>query len=158
MDSGCALRDIDELSHDAGGLAAGARAAQRGARVALMMPNLPQYMVAIAAVLRAGCVVVNVNPLYTPRELEHQLKDSGAEAIVVLENFAAHAGGGDRAHAGASTSCWPSMGDLLGFWKGQLVNFAVRHVRRWCRSSACRSTTGARVTRFNDGAAPRARA
>ena len=61
---------------------------QRGARVAIMMPNVLQYPVAIAAILRAGLTVVNVNPLYTPRELEFQLKDSGAEAIIVLENFA----------------------------------------------------------------------
>ena len=60
----------------------------RGARIAIMMPNVLQYPVAIAAILRAGYVVVNVNPLYTPRELEHQLKDSGAEAIIMLENFA----------------------------------------------------------------------
>ena len=64
------------------------RGLKPGARIALMMPNILQYPVAIAAVLRAGYVVVNVNPLYTPRELEHQLKDSGAEAIVILENFA----------------------------------------------------------------------
>ena len=62
---------------------------ERGDRVAIMLPNVPQYPVAVAAILRAGYVVVNVNPLYTPRELEHQLKDSGARAIVVLENFAA---------------------------------------------------------------------
>ena len=61
---------------------------EKGDRVALMMPNVMQYPVAVAAVLRAGYVVVNVNPLYTPRELEHQLKDSGAKAIVILENFA----------------------------------------------------------------------
>ena len=61
---------------------------QKGARVALMMPNVLQYPISTAAVLRAGYAVVNVNPLYTPRELEHQLKDSGAEAVIVLENFA----------------------------------------------------------------------
>src|SRR4051794_22014732 len=61
----------------------------KGDRVAIMMPNVPQYPVAVAAILRAGLVVVNVNPLYTPRELEHQLKDSGSKAIVILENFAA---------------------------------------------------------------------
>ncbi|MES2088676.1 MAG: AMP-binding protein, partial [Pseudomonadota bacterium] len=78
---------IDEMSR---ALAAWlqAQGLAKGARVALMMPNVPQYMVAIAAVLRAGYVVVNVNPLYTPRELEHQLKDSGSEAIIILENFA----------------------------------------------------------------------
>src|SRR3954469_13482488 len=60
----------------------------KGERVAIMMPNVPQYPVAVAAILRAGFVVVNVNPLYTPRELEHQLKDSGAQAIIIVENFA----------------------------------------------------------------------
>ena len=72
----------------------------KGDRVAIMMPNVPQYPVAVAAILRAGCVVVNVNPLYTPRELEHQLKDSGAKAIVIIENFAAHAAAVHRQHAG----------------------------------------------------------
>ena len=79
--------ELDELSRDLGAWLQGL-GLSRGARVALMMPNLPQYMVAIAAVLRAGLAVVNVNPLYTPRELEHQLRDSGAEAILILENFA----------------------------------------------------------------------
>src|SRR5215218_4075759 len=60
----------------------------KGDRIAIMMPNVPQYPVAVAAILRAGFVVVNVNPLYTPRELEHQLKDAGAKAIVIVENFA----------------------------------------------------------------------
>ncbi len=69
----------------------------KGDRVAIMMPNVLQYPVVMLGVLRAGYTVVNVNPLYTPRELEHQLKDSGAKAIVILENFAAHAAGGDRA-------------------------------------------------------------
>ena len=79
--------DIDRLSQDLGAWLQQRKLAP-GARVALMMPNVPQYSVAIAAVLRAGFAVVNVNPLYTPRELEHQLNDSGAEAIIVLENFA----------------------------------------------------------------------
>src|SRR3954465_4069628 len=87
MGKSISYRELDELST---ALAAylQSKGLAKGARVALMMPNVPQYVVAIAAVLRAGYVVVNVNPLYTPRELEHQLKDSGAEAIVVLENFA----------------------------------------------------------------------
>ena len=66
-----------------------AQGLEKGDRVAVMMPNVPQYPVAVAAILRAGYVVVNVNPLYTPRELEHQLKDSGSKAIVIVENFAA---------------------------------------------------------------------
>ncbi|PLZ01584.1 long-chain fatty acid--CoA ligase [Burkholderia sp. WAC0059] len=100
----------------------------RGARIAIMMPNVLQYPVALVAILRAGYVVVNVNPLYTPRELEHQLKDSGAEAIVILENFARTletviAGTGIRHVVVAA------MGDLLGA-KGALVNFVVRRVKK----------------------------
>jgi long-chain acyl-CoA synthetase len=100
----------------------------RGERVAVMMPNVPQYPIAIAAILRAGLVVVNVNPLYTPRELEHQLVDSGAKAIVILENFAATLqaviGRTDVQHAVVAT-----MGDLLGA-KGLIVNYVVRKVKK----------------------------
>ncbi len=87
MDKSISYRDLDEMSK---ALAAylQSRGLPKGARVALMMPNVLQYPVSTAAVLRAGYAVVNVNPLYTPRELEHQLRDSGAEAIIVLENFA----------------------------------------------------------------------
>src|SRR5476649_634364 len=105
------------------------RGLKTGARVAIMMPNVVQYPVAIAAILRAGYVVVNVNPLYTPRELEFQLKDSGAEAIVVLENFAHN-----LAQVIARTSVRhvvvASMGDLLGALKGTLVNLVVRRVKK----------------------------
>lgn len=101
---------------------------EKGARVALMMPNVLQYPVAIAAVLRAGYTVVNVNPLYTPRELEHQLNDSGAEAIVILENFAATLE--KVVHATRVRHVLVSaMGDLLGGVKGAAVNFVVRHVK-----------------------------
>lgn len=104
------------------------RGLARGARIALMMPNVLQYPVALAAVLRAGYVVVNVNPLYTPRELEHQLKDSGAEAIVILENFAATL---DAVIANTRVKhvLVASMGDLLGA-KGFIVNFVVRRVKK----------------------------
>jgi long-chain acyl-CoA synthetase len=99
-----------------------------GARVAVMMPNVLQNPVAIAAILRAGYTVVNVNPLYTPRELEHQLKDSGAEAIIILENFAA-----TLQKVIASTNVrhvvLASIGELLGF-KGTIVNFVVRRVKK----------------------------
>ena len=141
------FRDIDELSQSLGawfqtkGLA-------RGARIALMMPNLPQYMVAIAAVLRAGYVVVNVNPLYTARELEHQLKDSGAESIVVLENFAITLEEViDR--TAVKHVVLASMGDLLGFFKGQMVNFVVRHVRKMVPEYRLPLDGGRTVTRFN---------
>jgi len=101
---------------------------KRGDRVAAMMPNVPQYPVAIAAILRAGFVLVNVNPLYTPRELEHQLKDSGAKAIIILENFAATL---QQVIAKVPTKhvIVASMGDLLGL-KGLLVNAVVRHVKK----------------------------
>ncbi|MDR5814545.1 MULTISPECIES: long-chain fatty acid--CoA ligase [unclassified Caballeronia] len=100
----------------------------RGARVALMMPNVLQYPVAIAAVLRAGYIVVNVNPLYTPRELEHQLKDSGAEAIVILENFAGTLQAVVR-NTAIKHVIVAAMGDLMGV-KGLLVNFVVRRVKK----------------------------
>ena len=101
----------------------------KGERVAVMMPNVPQYPVAVAAILRAGLVVVNVNPLYTPRELEHQLKDSGAKAIVILENFASVL---QQVIAAVPTKkvVLASMGDLLGFPKSLIVNYVVRRVRK----------------------------
>mgnify|MGYP001131887365 CR=1 FL=1 len=100
----------------------------RGDRVALMMPNVPQYPVAVAAVLRAGFVVVNVNPLYTPRELEHQLKDSGAKAIVIIENFAATLQA-CIANTAVKHVVLCAMGDRLGL-KGLLVNYVVRSVKK----------------------------
>jgi long-chain acyl-CoA synthetase len=102
---------------------------KKGARVALMMPNVLQYPVALFAVLRAGYAVVNVNPLYTPRELEHQLNDSGAEAIIILENFATTLqqviGRTKVKHVVVA-----SMGEMLGGVKGMLVNFVVRNVKK----------------------------
>jgi long-chain acyl-CoA synthetase len=100
-----------------------------GARVALMMPNLLQYAVAIAGALRAGCAVVNVNPLYKPRELEFQLNDSGAEVIVVLENFAAVLQAA-LPHTNVKHVVIAAMGDMLGQIKGTVVNGVVRHVKR----------------------------
>jgi long-chain acyl-CoA synthetase len=100
----------------------------RGARIAIMMPNVLQYPVAIAAILRAGYVVVNVNPLYTPRELEHQLKDSGAEAIILLENFAVTLQAVLR-NTAVKHVVVAAMGDLMGA-KGLIVNFVVRHVKK----------------------------
>jgi len=101
---------------------------QKGARVALMMPNVLQYPVSTAAVLRAGYAVVNVNPLYTPRELEHQLKDSGAEAVIVLENFATTVQQ-VIAKTAVKHVIVGSMGDLLGL-KGVIVNLVVRRVKK----------------------------
>jgi long-chain acyl-CoA synthetase len=101
----------------------------KGDRVAVMMPNVPQYPVVVAAILRAGFVVVNVNPLYTERELEHQLKDSGSLAIVIIENFAATL---EKCIARTPVKhvLLAAMGDLLGFFKGALVNYVVRNVKK----------------------------
>lgn len=101
---------------------------EKGDRVAIMMPNILQMPVAMAAVLRAGYTVVNVNPLYTPRELEHQLKDSGAKAIIILENFALTLQQVIK-NTGVKHVCVASMGDLMGL-KGHLVNFVVRKVKK----------------------------
>jgi long-chain acyl-CoA synthetase len=127
MDHALTYAELDRLSAAFGAWLQGTGLV-RGARVAIMMPNVLQYPVALAGALRAGYVVVNVNPLYTPRELEHQLKDSGAEAIVILENFAA-----TLQQVLARTSIKlvivTAIGDLLGFPKGPVVNFAVRRIR-----------------------------
>ncbi len=105
------------------------RGLARGARVAIMMPNVVQYPIALAGVLRAGYVVVNVNPLYTPRELEHQLRDSGAEVIVILENFA-HTLQQVIARTEVKHVVVASLGEMLGFPKSAIVNFAVRRVKK----------------------------
>jgi long-chain acyl-CoA synthetase len=119
----------------------------KGDRVAIMMPNVPQYPVAVAGILRAGYVVVNVNPLYTPRELEHQLKDAGAKAIVIIENFATTL---EKCIATTPVKhvvlC--AMGDQLGLLKGALVNYVVRNVKKMVPAY---SLPGA--VRFNDAVA-----
>ncbi len=145
MDKSISYRDLDEMS-----LALGAylqsKGLQKGARVALMMPNVLQYPISTAAVLRAGFAVVNVNPLYTPRELEHQLKDSGAEAIIVLENFATTVqqvmGKTSLKHVIVG-----SMGDLLGL-KGVIVNLVVRRVKKMVPAYSI-----PRAVAFNDAVA-----
>ncbi|MQY50485.1 long-chain-fatty-acid--CoA ligase FadD [Rhodocyclus tenuis] len=119
---------LDELSRQFAAYLQSVIALPRGARVAIMMPNVLQYPVAMLGALRAGYAVVNCNPLYTPRELEHQLKDSGAEAIVILENFA-HT----LQHAIGATAVkhvvMARIGDLFGFPKGMVVNFAVKYIK-----------------------------
>jgi long-chain acyl-CoA synthetase len=127
MDKAISYRDLDQMSLALASYLQ-SKGLQRGARVAIMMPNVLQYPVATAAVLRAGFAVVNVNPLYTPRELEHQLKDSGAEAIFVLENFA-HTVEQVIAKTSLKLVVTASMGDLLGF-KGMIVNVVVRRVKK----------------------------
>src|SRR6266481_3400956 len=127
MDKSISYRDLDEMSAALGAYLQ-SKGLQKGARVALMMPNVLQYPVSTAAVLRAGYAVVNVNPLYTPRELEHQLKDSGAEAVIVLENFATTVQQ-VIAKTAVKHVIVGSMGDLLGF-KGVIVNLVIRRVKK----------------------------
>ena len=128
MDQAMRFREVDELSQAFGAWLQSLGLA-RGTRVAVMLPNVPQYLVAIAGILRAGFAVVNVNPLYTARELEHQLVDSGAEVCVVLENFAATLEEViDRVPVRHVVLA--ALGDLLGPWRGRLVNFAVRHLKK----------------------------
>jgi len=119
--------ELDRMSRDFGAWLQ-ARGLRKGARVAVMLPNCLQYPVAVFGILRAGCVVVNVNPLYTPRELQHQLEDSGAEAIVVLENFC-HVLEQVVARTPVRHVAVAALGDLLGA-KGVLVNFVLRHVKK----------------------------
>src|ERR1700749_2320311 len=127
VDKSTSYRDLDEMSQPLGAYLQ-SKGLPKGARVALMMPNVLQYPVATAAVLRAGYAVVNVNPLYTPRELEHQLKDSGAEAIVVLENFA-HTVQQVISRTSLKHVIVGSMGEMLGL-KGVVVNLVLRKVKK----------------------------
>ena len=128
MDKAITYGQLDEMSRALGAWLQ-SKGLKPGARIAIMMPNVLQYPVALAGILRAGMIVVNVNPLYTPRELEFQLKDSGAEAIIVLENFASTLqqviAQTDVKHVVVA-----AMGDLLGLLKGTLVNLVVRRVKK----------------------------
>ena len=123
-----AYGELDRLTRDFAGWLQ-SLGLKKGDRVALMMPNLLQYPVALFGTLRAGCVVVNCNPLYTPRELEHQLKDSGATAIVIVENFANTLQQVIARTAVKHVVVTP-MGEMLSMVKGALVNFVVRHVKK----------------------------
>jgi long-chain acyl-CoA synthetase len=146
MDKRITFGDIDRLSRALGAWLQ-SQGLARGDRVAIMMPNVLQYPVAVAAVLRAGFIAVNVNPLYTPRELEHQLKDSGAKAIIILENFAttlqAVIGNTPVRHVVVA-----AMGDLLGFPKGLIVNLVVRKLKKMVPAFSLPGST-----RFNDALA-----
>ena len=127
MGKSLSYRDYDEFSE---ALAAYFQnlSLPKGARIGVMMPNVLQHPIASTAILRAGFVVVNINPLYTPRELEVQLKDSGADAIIVLENFA-HTLETALAVTPVRHVVVATLGDLMGF-KGKIVNFVVRHVKK----------------------------
>ena len=126
-----------------------AQGLEPGARVAIMLPNIPQFAVTMAAVLRAGFVCVNVNPLYTARELEHQLKDSGATAIVILENFA-HTLAEVLPRTAVRQVVLTAMGDLLGAAYGAWITFAVRHLAKMVPAFALPLSDGQTLTRFSD--------
>jgi acyl-CoA synthetase (AMP-forming)/AMP-acid ligase II len=119
----------------------------KDARVAIMLPNIPQFSVTMSAVIRCGYTCVNVNPLYTSRELKHQLNDSGATVIVVLENFAS-----TLSEVIDDTPIQhvvlASMGDLLGFWYGRWITFAVRHLAKMVPAFTLPLSNGRTVTSF----------
>jgi long-chain acyl-CoA synthetase len=143
MDKTLTYGEVDVLSQALGAWLQ-SKGLQKGARVALMMPNVLQYPVAILAVLRAGYVVVNVNPLYTPRELEHQLNDSGAEVIIILENFATTLEA-VIPRTKIKQVVLASVGDLLGFPKGLIANFVLRKVKKLVPAFSLHGSV-----RFND--------
>jgi long-chain acyl-CoA synthetase len=129
MDRTLTYGDLDRLSRQFAAYLQQVAGLRKGDRIAIMLPNILQYPVAIAAAFRAGLTVVNTNPLYTPRELEHQLKDSGAKAILILENFAPTL---EQVleDTGVETVIVTGVGDLLAFPKSLLVNFVLRHVKK----------------------------
>jgi long-chain acyl-CoA synthetase len=147
MDRWMSYRQLDELSSSLGAWLQ-SRGLAPGSRVAIMLPNIPQFPVTMSGVLRAGYTCVNVNPLYTPRELEHQLKDSGATTIVILENFC-----NTLAEVIGNTQIKEvvvaSMGDLLGYWYGQWLTFAVRHLAKMVPAYKLPLDGGLTVTPFN---------
>ncbi len=146
MNRWMSYKQLDELSTALGAWLQN-KGLEPGSRVAIMLPNLPQFAVTMAAILRAGYTCVNVNPLYTPRELEHQLKDSGASAIVILENFAA-----TLQEVIERTSVkhivLASIGDLLGPINGRWLTFAVRHLAKMVPPFELPLTNGRTVTPF----------
>jgi acyl-CoA synthetase (AMP-forming)/AMP-acid ligase II len=146
MDRWMSYGELDELS-SAMGAWLQVQGLEAGARVAIMLPNIPQFAVTMAGILRAGYTCVNVNPLYTARELEHQLKDSGATAIVILENFATTLEE-VIARTPIKHVVVASMGDLLGFWYGRWITFAVRHLAKMVPAYRLPLASGLTVTPF----------
>lgn len=146
MEQWMSYGQLDELSRCLGAWLQG-KGLEPGARVAIMLPNIPQFAVTMAGILRAGYTCVNVNPLYTARELEHQLKDSGATTIVILENFAS-----TLEEVIEKTPIQhvviTSMGDLLGFWYGKWITFAVRHLAKMVPEFRLPVGNGRTVTPF----------
>ena len=146
MDRWMTYGQLDDLS-SAMGAWLQSQGLEPGARVAIMLPNVPQFGVTMAAVLRAGYTCVNVNPLYTARELEHQLKDSGATAIVILENFA-HTLSEIVDHTAVQHVVMASMGDLLGTFYGRWITFAVRHLAKMVPAYELPLSHGRKVVSF----------
>ncbi len=147
MDRWMGYSELDSLSNALGAWLQGL-GLEPDARVAIMLPNIPQFPVTMAAVLRAGYTCVNVNPLYTARELEHQLKDSGATAIVILENFA-HTLSEVIEKTSIKHIVMASMGDLLGAIYGKWLTFAVRHLAKMVPAYALPLDAGRSVTPFS---------
>jgi acyl-CoA synthetase (AMP-forming)/AMP-acid ligase II len=146
MNRWMSYKQLDELSTALGAWLQN-KGLEPGSRVAIMLPNLPQFAVTMAAILRAGYTCVNVNPLYTPRELEHQLKDSGASAIVILENFAATLQEVIERTA-VKHVVLASIGDLLGPINGRWLTFAVRHLAKMVPPFELPLANGRTVTPF----------
>ncbi|MDZ7864418.1 AMP-binding protein [Acidovorax sp.] len=146
MDQWMSYGELDRLSGAMGAYLQGL-GLEPGARVAIMLPNVPQFGVTMAAVLRAGYTCVNVNPLYTARELQHQLKDSGATAIVILENFA-HTLAEVVDNTAVQHVVMASMGDLLGSVYGAWITFAVRHLAKMVPAYDLPLTNGRKVVPF----------
>jgi long-chain acyl-CoA synthetase len=146
MDQWMSYRELDRHSAALGAYLQ-SLGLEPGARVAIMLPNVPQFAVTMAAVLRAGYTCVNVNPLYTARELEHQLKDSGATAIVILENFA-HTLAEVVEHTAIRHVVMAAMGDQLGAWFGRWITFAVRHLAKMVPAYRLPLSNGRQVVTF----------
>lgn len=155
MDQWMSYAQLDELSASMGSWLQ-SKGLEPEARVAIMLPNLPQFPITMVGILRAGFTCVNVNPLYTARELEHQLKDSGATAIVILENFAS-----TLSEVIERTSIKhvvvASAGDQLGFWFGKWLTFAARHLAKLVPAFQLPLSNGRTVTSFNQAISDGAR-
>jgi long-chain acyl-CoA synthetase len=151
MDRWMTYKAVDDLSAALGAWLQ-SLGLESGARVAIMLPNLPQFSVTMAAILRAGYTCVNVNPLYTPRELEHQLRDSGATTIVILENFATTLTA-VLANTPIKRVVLTKIGDLLGGLYGKWITFAVRHLKKAVPAYSFSTANDLQVTQFNDAIA-----
>jgi long-chain acyl-CoA synthetase len=151
MDRWMTYKEVDDLSAALGAWLQN-QGLEPGARVAIMLPNLPQFSVTMAAILRAGYTCVNVNPLYTPRELEHQLRDSGATTIVILENFATTLTDVLN-NTPIKRVVLATMGDLLGAMYGKWITFAVRNLKKIVPAYSFSIANGLQVTPFNQAIA-----